>query len=691
LGDLTGAIDEWQEGQTLKNSLGQIIEIQEQIDRDAKQLNARTLGKNISELAPAEREKLRELSAVQQDNHQRLDRFRQQLERETPDANAQGHLNDLADAIAHSNATALMGELERKLRENHLGQALDRNQKLLSEMKNWDDLLHNRPVTDAEIKMQLLEKQLNLLNELQSRQSDLEHDAKSAEFRNEVPKNLRAGLSEAQQKIERDAGRIERNLRRLQLDQPAQQMSDARRNMKQSTSELDGGLVPEDSLQDTEKHLEQAVESMLQAQQQLQSEHERELAADLLPRLRELYREEGHLLAESTKLRIRQLQEERWNRPLLRDLKLVQKTQETLRQQLAGLAKPLESVEAIELALTHVGNLMTRAISAFENRDLQSATERHLPAALEHLEIILSVLERAAARQLSSAPANQEGSPSSADENAGDDADNLLLQLTLLRAVQEQIHLRMADLADTEGNVMSSEELRTQWQQLQTDQQRVEGILSGAYEKMRLAQSVAGPEAEQLEELVETSRELLDRIESHLSDIEQRLLSNATRARQAEILQLWDSLLDETGQQPPAQAQSQPKPQDQDSSSEQNTKNEQPSDQPDPNSPSKDPNGKQPQETTSETEGERRENDPDQPADQSTERTKAREEAIRSANLLREEERRHLMRDVWGQLPPRLRQKLLNAADEEYLPEYQDNIREYFRNLSEQKTRESPR
>ncbi|HUG18077.1 MAG TPA: hypothetical protein VMM56_03825, partial [Planctomycetaceae bacterium] len=168
-------------------------------------------------------------------------------------------------------------------------------------------------------------------------------------------------------------------------------------------------------------------------------------------------------------------------------------------------------------------------------------------------------------------------------------------------------------------------------------------------------------------------------------------LTESIRTQQVEILKLWDSLLDETGQQSPAQAQSQPMPQDQNSSSEENTKNEQPSPRPDPNSPSKDPNGKQPQESTSETEGERQENDPDQPADRSTERTNVREEAIRAANLLREEERRRLMRDVWGQLPPRLRQKLMNAADEEYLPEYQDNIREYFRNLSEQKSQERPR
>ncbi|HSG73499.1 MAG TPA: hypothetical protein VLA12_23990, partial [Planctomycetaceae bacterium] len=407
LGDLTGAIDEWQEGQTLKNSLSQMLETQEQIDRDAKQLHTRTLGKNISELSPAEREQLRQLSAGQQDNQQSLNRFRQQLERETPEADSPEHLNDLAEAISQSNATARMGELEREFRENHLGQALDRNQKLLSEMKSWDDLLHNRPVTGAEMKMQLLEKQLSSLNELQMSQKQLERDAEAAVFRNEIPDERRAELTEAQRKLERNAGRIERNFHRLQLDDPEHRMSDARREMQQSNSELSRGHVPEESFQETENLLEQAVESVLQARKQLQREHERELAADLLPRLRELHREEGNLLAESTKLHVRQLQAERWNRQLLRELKLVQKTQEALRQRLTDLAKPLASVEAIELALNHVGTLMTRTVSALEERDVQAASERHIPAALGHLEIILSVLEQAAARQMSAGSANQ--------------------------------------------------------------------------------------------------------------------------------------------------------------------------------------------------------------------------------------------------------------------------------------------
>ena len=694
LGDLTGAIDEWQEGQTLKNSLSQILENQQQIDRDARQLNHETLGKEISELSPAQRDDLRELTIAQQSNHQRLDRFVQQLDRELTKSNSPEHLNDLTEAISQSNSKALMGELEREFRDNHLGQSLDQNQKLLAEMNNWDDLLHNRPVTDAEMKMQLLEKQLNALNDLQQRQQQFDRDAKETAFRNEIPESRREGLTETQQQIEREAGRIERNFQRLQLSEPKRQMSDARREMQQATSQLSEGKVPEEAMQEAETHLEQAVQSVVQAQENLQVEHERELAKDLLPRLRELHRNQGELLAESTELRIRQSRAQRWDRSLLRELKLAQKTQSSLRKNLEDLATPLKSLEAVELALNHVGLLMDRTISAFEDRDLQAATEQHLPATLEHLDIMMRVLERAVARQLAANSSNQAETQRSKEEASPDEDDNLLLQLIVLRAVQEQIHLRMSDLKKAEQDTASRAEQQANWDNLQSDQERVEGILSEAYERLKLAQTVSDSEnVEELEHIVKTSRELLDRIETHVKDIEQQTLTDSTRVRQTEILRLWDTLLDETGQQPPSQPSSQPNSQDQNASSEQN-----PQSQPSPNqqqsnanSRTEDPEGEKQTEAGAQSEGERQENDPDQAADRSTEQTEAREAAIRSATLLRQEERRRLMRDVWGQLPPRLRQKLMNASDEEYLPEYQDNIREYFRKLSEQKRNVPPR
>lgn len=46
--------------------------------------------------------------------------------------------------------------------------------------------------------------------------------------------------------------------------------------------------------------------------------------------------------------------------------------------------------------------------------------------------------------------------------------------------------------------------------------------------------------------------------------------------------------------------------------------------------------------------------------------------------------RRALLNEVWGHLPDRLRQKLLNVESDQYLPQYDTLIRRYFEALAEQ-------
>ena len=52
---------------------------------------------------------------------------------------------------------------------------------------------------------------------------------------------------------------------------------------------------------------------------------------------------------------------------------------------------------------------------------------------------------------------------------------------------------------------------------------------------------------------------------------------------------------------------------------------------------------------------------------------------------------KQMVRDVWGHLPPKLRQKLLNAYSDTYLPKYDDLVRRYFSALAEEgRTKKQP-
>ena len=44
-----------------------------------------------------------------------------------------------------------------------------------------------------------------------------------------------------------------------------------------------------------------------------------------------------------------------------------------------------------------------------------------------------------------------------------------------------------------------------------------------------------------------------------------------------------------------------------------------------------------------------------------------------------------LMEDIWGSLPERARQEMLQGAGDEFLPKYELKIERYFRRLAEQR------
>ena len=66
----------------------------------------------------------------------------------------------------------------------------------------------------------------------------------------------------------------------------------------------------------------------------------------------------------------------------------------------------------------------------------------------------------------------------------------------------------------------------------------------------------------------------------------------------------------------------------------------------------------------------------EKPANDSSPRTQQRETAKVDPARLQE-----MLKDVWGHLPPHLRQQMEQSANEEFLPKYESEISEYYRSL----------
>lgn len=59
-------------------------------------------------------------------------------------------------------------------------------------------------------------------------------------------------------------------------------------------------------------------------------------------------------------------------------------------------------------------------------------------------------------------------------------------------------------------------------------------------------------------------------------------------------------------------------------------------------------------------------------------------------NAANPEEQKRLIKAAWGHLPERMREQMLQGSDSEFLPEYRDELQDYYRRLAERSSREAP-
>jgi hypothetical protein len=158
----------------------------------------------------------------------------------------------------------------------------------------------------------------------------------------------------------------------------------------------------------------------------------------------------------------------------------------------------------------------------------------------------------------------------------------------------------------------------------------------------------------------------LDRAVASMRDVTERLdrkdFSEETSRLQTSILDNIDSLIERLKNQPPPQ--SSPSQSDQSNPDQQNQNR---------NPEQKDSNASKPKAGT----GSRSQSQAEK-SEESSE-TNPREAQERAAALAR---RRALVNEVWGHLPPAIRERLLNVQSEKLLPGYESMIRRYYESLA---------
>lgn len=83
----------------------------------------------------------------------------------------------------------------------------------------------------------------------------------------------------------------------------------------------------------------------------------------------------------------------------------------------------------------------------------------------------------------------------------------------------------------------------------------------------------------------------------------------------------------------------------------------------------------------------------DQPGQQNRQRPEDSEENNRSDQLRPAEllQRQRFVEEIWGHLPPVVRERMRNVISEKYLPNYEDQIRRYFKSLADEEAERDER
>lgn len=176
------------------------------------------------------------------------------------------------------------------------------------------------------------------------------------------------------------------------------------------------------------------------------------------------------------------------------------------------------------------------------------------------------------------------------------------------------------------------------------------------------------PFADELDETIAAMREVSRRLD-------RELVSGDTEQIQDGIVANIDALIEKLESLPPPSSSSS-SDSSEDDSSEQNQSTDQPESQAESQTEPQNTPQKQPGADSSA--GSRQQPQQGKAAESSEQNQ--REARERAAALAR---RRALVDEVWGHLPPAMRERLLNVQGEKLLPKYEDLIRRYYESLAE--------
>lgn len=380
-------------------------------------------------------------------------------------------------------------QVPQQVRDNKLGDAQANQQQIADRFEKMVASLEERPKSndDENDLLQKKRKQLDpKLEQLITEQELLQKKIDEAKKIADPDKRAEAlkALAAEQERLERQAQELARQLARAGADESAQQLRRAARQMEQARQQLEQGMAPDFNQEEALNRLDEAQERLPEDRDEPDDQLIREQLAKAADQIRALRERQFAAIEEEKRLSAKALAARAWDIATAKQsLPGLINQQKTLSEEVRALIDKrfsgvpvfrrmlLQSAEAMEQAIMQLqareGSVIDQleGVSNFSN-ELEEAAHRQIRArqelALKRLDQLLEAL-KPDKEMFRPPPKKKEGDPMMVPEPKGKPGDSLppLAQLKALRALQADVGERTAafDAAHPDRTKLTEHEL----------------------------------------------------------------------------------------------------------------------------------------------------------------------------------------------------------------------------------------
>ncbi len=357
-------------------------------------------------------------------------------------------ISDALHAGRKQSLSGLMRDGGEAVGGNRIGQALTQQAAVSRGLDEMVDILSNRREQELSRLVQKLRESERELDTLRRDQAGLRKQLKQASGAADAQERREQlqRLARRQRELKEEADRLARQLDRLQADKAAEAMTQAGGAMDQaaSNSEQEKADLADEQTAHADQDLDEAQRRLAAARRKAEADLAQEQMARLEDALISLSDRQRHVNNETMRLDKLRAAQGQFTRGQAQSVQELARAQQTLGDDVAGMAEKLAGATAFQYVLDAAAGEMRRIAERLNERDTSAAVQQQEADVLARLEQLSAAL----ADKGSTKPGgSQQGGDNGGGQQGGQNI-RTMAEVRLVRLMQEDLNRRTRRLTE---------------------------------------------------------------------------------------------------------------------------------------------------------------------------------------------------------------------------------------------------